>query len=276
MGDDDRGGGKITGAPDRATLPRISVVIPTFNRAELIGETLECMLRQTLAPHEVIVVDDGSVDDTRDVVASFGDRVTFVEQANAGPGAARNAGLAMATGDFVQFFDSDDLCTLDKLEMQAAALVNSGSDIAYSAWTQAWFDGREVRLGQVACQQRPLLIPEISAYLRGWLTFMQACLVRRETIVALGGFPVHSRTGEDLELLFRAIIGGARFTHVAGPLLLLRQHPDNQISAAPELTGMRAEDMVRLTRVVWDLIQTTENDSSPGDRVLWRGRILLA
>lgn len=276
----DSGGRTVTGALGSAavgtTLPRVSVIIPTYNRGALIGETLECMLRQTLEPHEVIVVDDGSDDDTARVVASFGARVSFVEQANAGPGAARNTGLAMATGEFVQFFDSDDLCTLDKLEMQAAALVSSGCDIAYSAWTQAWFDGPQVRLGETGCQQKPLSIAEVSAYLRGWLTFMQACLARREVIVACGGFPAHSRTGEDLELLFRAIIAGARFRHVAGPLLLLRQHPDNQISAAPELTAMRAEDMVRLTQVVWDLIQSTENNSLPWDRLLWRMRVWQA
>lgn len=253
-----------------ASSPSVSVIIPTFNRAALIGETLECMLRQTLEPHEIIVVDDGSDDDTARVVRLFGARIKFIEQNNAGPGAARNTGLAVATGEFVQFFDSDDLCTLDKLEKQAAALVANGSDIAYSAWTQAWFDGRQMRLGKFASQQYSLSTSALSAYLRGWLTFMQACLFRRRAVIAWGGFPAHSKTGEDLELLFRAIIAGAQFTHVAGPIVLLRQHPNNQISAAAELSGMRAEDMVRLTQIVSDLVQSTENSSSPWDRLMWQ------
>jgi glycosyltransferase involved in cell wall biosynthesis len=254
------------------TSCRVSVIIPTFNRAALIGETLECMLRQTLAPHEVIVVDDGSDDATASVVGAFGNRVTLVEQANAGPGAARNRGLAMATGNLIQFFDSDDLCTLDKLEKQAAALVSTGADFAYSAWTPAWLESGCARTDSVAYQQGPLPLSGISAYLRGWLTLMQACLMRRDAIVRWGGYPDHARTGEDLELLFRAIIGGGRFVHVPGPLLLLRQHPGTQISAAPELAGMRAQDMVTLTRIVNDLTRATENDSSALDRFFWRAK----
>ena len=84
----------------------ISVVIPNYNRAALIGETIENSLRQTRPPDELIVVDDGSTDNFVRVIRNFGNRVVLIEQANKGPGAARNAGLASATGDFVQFFDS--------------------------------------------------------------------------------------------------------------------------------------------------------------------------
>gem|GEM_PF-5011888 len=73
---------------------KVSVVIPNFNRAGIIGETIENMLRQSLPPHEVIVVDDGSTDNSAGVIRSFGSRVKLIQQENKGPGAARNTVLA--------------------------------------------------------------------------------------------------------------------------------------------------------------------------------------
>ncbi len=100
-------------------MPRFSVIIPAYNRERLIADTLASVLAQSGGPAgggsadrrdiEVIVVDDGSKDSTRDVVRGFGERVTLLEQANKGPGAARNLGLRAASGDYICFLDSDDL-----------------------------------------------------------------------------------------------------------------------------------------------------------------------
>jgi Glycosyl transferase family 2 len=93
----------------------ISVVIPTYNRAGLIGETLDAVFAQTLAPDEIIVVDDGSTDDTPSVLASYGNRMRPVRIANSGDLVARNTGLKAAHGDLVAFCDSDDLWMPDFL-----------------------------------------------------------------------------------------------------------------------------------------------------------------
>lgn len=257
------------GQSDTIVTPRISVIIPAYNRASLIGETIECMLRQTLAPHEVIVVDDGSSDDTVAVVRGFGARVTLIEQANAGPGAARNTGFARATGEWVQFFDSDDLATRDKLASQAQALNKSGADIAYSPWAQAWFADGKVRIGRHVYQQGPVPLAPLSAYLRSWILFIPACLIRRELLARVGCYPTSLRTGEDLELLMRLILAGARFVHAPGPVLLVRQHPEHQVSAAPELAEMRAQERLQLFATVDTLI--AEAGLRPGlqDRLFW-------
>lgn len=250
--------------------PRVSVIIPTYNRRDTIGEALECMLRQTLQPHELIVVDDGSSDQTATLVRSFRNRVLLIEQANAGPGAARNAGLAYATGEFVQFFDSDDLVTSDKLELQAAALMSSGADVAYSPWVQAWFQEEEVRIGRHVFQQSRVPRPPLSAFLRGWILFMPACLIRRTLVERLGGYPTAARTGEDLELLMRIILSGARFVHVPGPLLLVRQHPASQISRAPEFGPMRVRERAHFVDVVDQLLMETRAPTNIMDRMLWQ------
>src|SRR5436309_9355229 len=89
--------------------PMFSVIVPTFNRASLLRQALDSVLAQTFAEYELIVVDDGSTDDTANVVASYGSRVYFLQQANRGPGAARNLGAAGAKGEYLAFLDSDDL-----------------------------------------------------------------------------------------------------------------------------------------------------------------------
>jgi len=98
---------------------RISVVIPAYNRADLIGETLDAILGQTLAPFEVIVVDDGSRDATWEVLQSYAPRVRSIRIENSGDLVARNAGLRLATGDLVAFCDSDDLWRPNFLEAMA-------------------------------------------------------------------------------------------------------------------------------------------------------------
>ena len=98
----------------------ISVVIPTYNRADLLGETLEAVLAQTLKPAEIIVVDDGSTDGTTDLLNHYGPKLRAIQIENSGDMVARNTGLRAATGDLVAFCDSDDIWRPDFLETMAA------------------------------------------------------------------------------------------------------------------------------------------------------------
>ena len=137
-------------------MASISVIIPAYNRAGLIGETLRSLLSQTIPAKEIIVVDDGSTDGTAQAVEreflifreqfsrnskSNVQNPTFkiLRQQNAGPGAARNRGLAEATGEFIHFFDSDDIAAPNKHEVQLRALLESGVDIAYGPWVKGRF-----------------------------------------------------------------------------------------------------------------------------------------
>jgi glycosyltransferase involved in cell wall biosynthesis len=102
---------------------KVSVVVPTYNRAHQIGATLRAVLAQSWRPHEVIVVDDGSTDDTAAVCSEFGSEIHYVCVANSGVSAARNHGARLASGDALAFVDSDDLWHPDKLAIQVAALA---------------------------------------------------------------------------------------------------------------------------------------------------------
>jgi hypothetical protein len=109
------------------TSPTVSVVIPAYNCAALLPTAVESVLGQTYPGVEVIVVDDGSTDDTPDVLASLGQKIRWTRQGNRGPGAARNRGLGMARGEYVMFLDADDWILPDKLHRQMRQLAASGS-----------------------------------------------------------------------------------------------------------------------------------------------------
>src|SRR5271156_960674 len=103
--------------------PKVSVIIPTYNRADKVGKTIESALAQTFTDLEVIVIDDGSSDDTGRVLSEvFGDRIRYFAQTNQGASIARNNGIEAARGEWIAFLDSDDLWEKDKLELQLQAL----------------------------------------------------------------------------------------------------------------------------------------------------------
>jgi glycosyltransferase involved in cell wall biosynthesis len=99
----------------------ISVIIPVYNGDKYLAEAIESVLSQTDFKLEVIIVDDGSTDDTAKVVESFGSSIQYFYQMNAGPGAARNCGVTLAQGDYFAFLDADDLWTENKLKRQCKA-----------------------------------------------------------------------------------------------------------------------------------------------------------
>ena len=103
-------------------MPRVSAAIITHNRANYLAEAITSVLAQTVADLELIVVDDGSTDETADIVAPFLDRIRYVRQERRGKAAARNAAVALARGDLIAFCDSDDSWYPDRLERQLAAL----------------------------------------------------------------------------------------------------------------------------------------------------------
>jgi glycosyltransferase involved in cell wall biosynthesis len=103
--------------------PVVSVVIPAFNAARYLGEALDSVFGQTLTDLELVVVDDGSTDETPQVVQGYGSRVRYVRQPNAGVASARNRGVAESSGRYVAFLDADDVWLPGKLERQLEALA---------------------------------------------------------------------------------------------------------------------------------------------------------
>ena len=216
---------------------RISVIIPAYNRATLIGETLESIFAQTIAPHEIIVVDDGSSDGTADVVRALDSKILVFEQENQGAGAARNFGFQKASGDLIHFMDSDDLISPNTYEAQLETLNRHKADFVYGPWVKTRFEGKTLSCQKAVVQQHSVP-PTLDMYkwiLRGWVTVFQPCLLSRSLIENVGPYRTDLKTSEDSELLYRIARSGATFAHCAKSLVLYRVHPSAQVSTANNL-----------------------------------------
>jgi glycosyltransferase involved in cell wall biosynthesis len=235
-----------------ADMPRVSVIIPNYNRADLIGETIENFLAQTLSPAELIVVDDGSTDDSVAVIKKFGSQIKLICQPNQGPGAARNAGLKVATGDYIQFFDSDDLCSLNKLEAQVKSLECSGADIAYSPWVPARIELRQVHIEKHVFQQHelPQKVNSLTCFLRGWVSVFQALLFRRSFLQGVGNYRTDLMPSEDSEFLFRMLLKQPKMRFCSDCLVLYRSHSGGQITGTGTSSIHRAQDWCNFMRIV--------------------------
>jgi glycosyltransferase involved in cell wall biosynthesis len=207
--------------------PLVSVVIPAFNAERFLGEAIESVLAQTYGPLETIVVDDGSSDGTVAVANAYGE-VTVIEQANAGPSAARNRGFAASRGDFIAFQDADDLMTPDKLEVQAGLLIDEAEvgcvlaeqELLVEPGTEMpfWVEGSKV---QTVMPPRP---PELEGEP---LVHPMSMVVRREVFELVGGFDESMRTAEDFDWMLRASEEGVEIARLADVLLRRRVHPDS-------------------------------------------------
>lgn len=183
---------------------KVSVVIPTYNYGRFIQQSIEGVLAQSHPIFEIIVVDDGSKDNTEEVVKRFGEKVRYIKQANAGVCAARNNGVKAAGGDFIAFLDADDIWFPEKIEKQMAKF-ESDSEIGLVHCAVREFDsnsGEVVRLylegeeGWVANShllfERPVIIPSGSVI-----------MVSRIAFETVGGFDTNLKVGEDWDFCYQ-------------------------------------------------------------------------
>lgn len=205
--------------------PTVSVVIVTYNKGPTIGPAIESVLRQTYRDFEVLVVDDGSRDDTAQRVRRFGDRVRYLPKENGGTGSARNLGIAESRGEVVAFLDGDDLWLPRKLEIQMAAFQQEPRIVAVQC--SAYCVDSRLRVTEVrTCHPRHDTLLDFLLF-RNLPAFSSAVVVRRSVIQDLGGFGTDLVILSDWDMACRlARVGTLR--SVPDRLVLYRHYPGNQ------------------------------------------------
>ncbi|MGA3079771.1 MAG: glycosyltransferase family 2 protein [Terracidiphilus sp.] len=227
----------------------VSVIIPTYQRANLIGETIESVLAQTITPNEVIIVDDGSTDDTELVCRQFGDRIMYRKTENRGCQSARNTGASLSSSPWLTFLDSDDLMQPDHLESIARLVVLCPQvNFVFSNWMvfgenvddlwrttsafdmapKGFWDIAKRRVGDAAlldgCSLALSLLDALD-FQPIWST----CCISRELFNRAGGYDpgMSGVPSEDFEFTFRCLIGGGEVGMTTRPTLRIRKHGGN-------------------------------------------------
>lgn len=215
--------------------PRISVIIPAYNAAGWVARAIESALVQTRPPHEVIVVDDGSSDDTADVASAFGPRIQVVRQSNGGPASARNTGIHASTGDWIALLDADDTWLPRKLELQSLLMDDPKVGIIHARQTI----------------KRGVAMPPHLSFELLWennCIIASTVLLRRTCYDQVGGFdPDPNLIGvEDYNLWLR--IADAGWVIAARMEWLARYTPTSQSLSRDSVRFMKAE-LVNLGKV---------------------------
>lgn len=203
----------------------ISCIIPVYNGERYLREAIDSILAQTYRPLEIIVVDDGSTDGTADVAASYGARLDYVRQSNAGPAAARNRGLSLAQGEFVAFLDADDLWHPEKLACQMARFqARPELSICVTHVQNFWIP----ELKEEAERFRK---HRISRPMPGYVT--QALLAKRTLFDTVGQFNTALKHGDVKDWLLRAADQRAQMELLPDVLVYRRMHRSNYSRNVP-------------------------------------------
>ena len=206
-------------------MPRVSIVIPAYNAAATIRATIESVLAQTFSDFEIIAVDDGSTDRTREILHEFGAQVRLIEQHNNGPAAARNAGARASSGEYLAFLDADDLWRPTLLQRAIEALDEDASStlVFFNALIA---DSEGVELGTSLVGKGFDHAPSLEELLTQlWPIMPSAALVRRAAYEKCGGYRDELKGAsfrfEDVDFWIRIREQGP-FSYIAEPLVVWR------------------------------------------------------
>jgi glycosyltransferase involved in cell wall biosynthesis len=194
--------------------PLVSAIIPTYNRADVVCRAIDSVLAQTYRNREIIVVDDGSSDDTQSKLAAYGSQITVITQKNSGPSKARNLGVALSRGEIIAFLDSDDYWLPTKLERQVELLEKGGPQVpcclCNCAYTGGTWDSTFEVADITSDHSAGLWLNPAQVLSTRFVVFTQAAAIRRQALEQVGAFdddalPFYC---EDYDLALRlALIG---------------------------------------------------------------------
>jgi glycosyltransferase involved in cell wall biosynthesis len=209
--------------------PRVSVVIATHNRASFLPETIESVLQQQFGPFEIIVVDDGSTDNTQQVLRAYGDRIRVISQENQGPSAARNAGVVQARAEWIAFQDSDDVSArhhLDTLHGYALRHPDCGMVFANGAYLRGPEHNRKTIIPPAKSQRLARNGVHLADLFDKSIVRLQSALISKETYWAVGGHDDSLRIAMDLDLAFKIFAHGP-VAYVDSVVFYYRKHEGN-------------------------------------------------
>jgi glycosyltransferase involved in cell wall biosynthesis len=207
-------------------LPKVSVIIPNYNYAKYIAETIDSVLAQTYPNLEVIVVDDGSKDDSLKILRSYGDKITVIEQKNQGVARARNIGTAYSNGEYIAFLDADDVWLPEKLERQMEKFF-ANEEIGFVHCSMTFISPNGDIIGENRNGMEGNVAGEFLRLRRGVVVGAGSTgIVKRNIFDEVGGFDTRLSTSADWDFCYR-LARNHEIGFIIKPLVLYRIHNSN-------------------------------------------------
>lgn len=205
-----------------ASHPDVSLIVPTFQMADCVGDAIESALAQSVGYAQIIVVDDGSTDGTQDVLRGFGEKIRFLRQENRGVSVARNTGLEIATGEFVAFLDADDLLLPDCLAAQLGLFADHPETEFCDAFASYFWCPRMTAKERAADHRlsHDFWRQSFPGHISTWL-------IRREVMARVGPFEAGVAYSEDTDWRLRARTAGVTARRLDREVSRRRLHKSN-------------------------------------------------
>lgn len=209
-----------------AGTPLVSVIVPVYNGAKYIQKAIESILSQTYRHYEIIVVDDGSTDGTREKLERYQNKICYLFQQNQGSAAARNTGIKLAKGELIAFLDSDDFWSMsEKLAKQVACfLENPDLGGINTGWKIVDETGKHIKSVQ-PWHKAPKL--DLETWLKKKCVRTSAMMFRKEWLEKVGGFDEELRQSHDVDLILRLSLAGCQTEWLKEETVCYRQHELN-------------------------------------------------
>jgi glycosyltransferase involved in cell wall biosynthesis len=214
----------------------VSVIIPAYNAAKTIEKTLQSVMDQDYPSLEIIVIDDGSTDNTKDVVKNFSAKINYIYQINSGVSAARNNGYKHAKGDFIQYLDADDILAASKITTQVNLLIQHNADVAYGDWVK--FTENEHAYKELEIVSREMqLREEIELFTDFWVP-PAALLYKRSITEKIGPWNTKLPIIQDARYALDAALNKAKFLYTPGIMAYYRVHDTGSLSTKNKFAFM--------------------------------------
>jgi glycosyltransferase involved in cell wall biosynthesis len=246
-------------------MEKVSVILPTYNCAKYVGAAVESVLKQTYTNYELIIINDGSTDDTDEVLAQYisNNTILYIKQENKGHAGARNTGMTAATGTFIAFIDSDDIWLPEKLEEQIRACENDTEIGLVHCNVYGFGENHDAQVRNSLLTKEQ--IDEYSGYIfdnlytRKIIITTTTVLIRKQCIDDVGMFDENlTRYGSEDRDLFLRILWKYKAKYVNKPLAMYRNRSDSE--------GQNYEKMIKGQKYVYDKISSLYNLSGKTKR----------
>ncbi|MGH1392433.1 MAG: glycosyltransferase family 2 protein [Trichormus sp.] len=235
---------------------QVSIIIPCFNAEKWLAEAIDSCLQQTYSHLEIIVIDDGSTDNSLEIIKSYGDKIIWRSYPNKGGNYARNRGFDLSQGEYIQYLDADDYILPEKIEQQVNCLEATGADVVYSDWRhQHHLSDGSIFLDKIEISEAKTDI--LAALLANWWVALASLMYKRSAVQKIGGWDENLAAAQDRDFFLSVVMNGAKVAYQPGCYAIYRRHGAVTVSTASKRRWLKNHHLV-LQKVEQKLLQRNQ------------------